>query len=322
MIDAGILLGLPRAVAAELIVQTAVGSATDAARVRRAPGAAARGGHQPGRHDHRGDPHDGGPRRAGRDARGDRGRPRPHPGAGAAADRVDRRAGPPLRRMRRCLAAVLCSPARSSRRRCCWPAAPAPRPDPVQVAEVGRATVAEVVDAPGTVAARASATLSAPADGTVEAVLVADGAAVTRGTVLVRLSSPAAQERLRQARAARAAASGAQVAVPQADLGPLQDPLDEAAAAASFDRPGGRRGGPRRAARAASRRRSRRRGAVRRDRRRGPAGDRRAWRPAPPGCGEALAALGSSQRRRPPRWSGPRRRPSTRSPSSPRSPAS
>lgn len=107
-----------------------------------------------------------------------------------------------------------------------------PEPDPVQVAEVVRATVTEVVDAPGTVTARASSTLSAPADGTVEAVLVADGTAVTRGTLLVRLASPAAQERLRQARSARAAASGAQVPVPQADLGPLQDQLDEAAAAA------------------------------------------------------------------------------------------
>jgi pyrroline-5-carboxylate reductase len=68
MIDAGILLGLPRAVAAELIVQTAVGLGPDAARVRRAPGAAARGRHQPGRHHDRRHPHDGGPRRPGRDA--------------------------------------------------------------------------------------------------------------------------------------------------------------------------------------------------------------------------------------------------------------
>ena len=45
MIDAGILLGLPRAVVAELIVQSAYGAAPDAARVGRPPGAPARGRH-------------------------------------------------------------------------------------------------------------------------------------------------------------------------------------------------------------------------------------------------------------------------------------
>ena len=103
----------------------------------------------------------------------------------------------------------------------------------VQVAEVARTTVAETVDAPGTVAARATATVSAPTDATVEKVLVADGATVRAGTVLVRLSSPTARERLRQAQAAQASASSAAIAVPRADLGPLQDALD-AAAASSF----------------------------------------------------------------------------------------
>jgi HlyD family secretion protein len=106
--------------------------------------------------------------------------------------------------------------------------------DPVvQVAEVDRVTVAETVDAPGTVAARATATVSAPADARVEQLLVEDGAAVTAGDVLVRLSSPAAQERLRTAQAAQASASAGAVSVPRADLGPLQDALD-AAAMASF----------------------------------------------------------------------------------------
>ena len=103
----------------------------------------------------------------------------------------------------------------------------------VQVAEVERTTVAETVDAPGSVGARASATVSAPTDARVEQVLVEDGASVPAGTVLVRLSSPAAQERLRQAQAAQASAASAAVDVPRADLGPLQDALD-AAAAASF----------------------------------------------------------------------------------------
>ena len=105
--------------------------------------------------------------------------------------------------------------------------------DPVvKVVEVERTTVAETVDAPGTVGARASATVSAPTDARVEQVLVADGETVQAGTVLVRLSSPAAQERLRQAQAAQASAASGAVDVPRADLGPLQDALDAAAAAA------------------------------------------------------------------------------------------
>jgi HlyD family secretion protein len=103
----------------------------------------------------------------------------------------------------------------------------------VRTGEVGRATVAEVVEAPATVGARATAALRAPTDATVEEVLVEDGAQVVRGAVLVRLASPAAQDRLRSARHALAQASSAEITVPRADLAPLQDALD-AAAAASF----------------------------------------------------------------------------------------
>ena len=103
----------------------------------------------------------------------------------------------------------------------------------VEVAEVGRTTVAETVDAPGTVAARATASVSAPADATVQSVLVEDGATVKAGDVLVRLESPSARERLRQAQAAQASAASGAIEVPRADLGPLQDALD-AAAASSF----------------------------------------------------------------------------------------
>ncbi|MCY7365677.1 MAG: biotin/lipoyl-binding protein, partial [Frankiaceae bacterium] len=102
--------------------------------------------------------------------------------------------------------------------------------DPVvQVGEVGRTTVAETVDAPGTVGGRASATVDAPADVRVEQVLVADGAVVEPGAVLLQLSSPSAVARLRQAQDAAAAASTGDVQLPAADLGPLQDALDAAA---------------------------------------------------------------------------------------------
>ncbi len=104
----------------------------------------------------------------------------------------------------------------------------------VQAAEVGRATVAEVVDAPGTVGARATAGLTAPTDSVVAEVLVADGAQVEKGALLVRLTSPAAQDRLRQALAAQDAAADTAISVPRADLRPLQDQVD-AASAASID---------------------------------------------------------------------------------------
>ena len=100
----------------------------------------------------------------------------------------------------------------------------------VQTAEVTRANVAEVVDAPGTVAARAVASVTAPTSATVAEVLVADGATVAKGALLVRLSSPGAQDRLRQALSARESAGAAAVEVPRADLGPVQDGLDTAAA--------------------------------------------------------------------------------------------
>ena len=100
----------------------------------------------------------------------------------------------------------------------------------VQTATVARADVTEVVDAPGTVAARAVASVTAPTAATVAEVLVKDGATVAKGAVLVRLSSPAAQDRLRQALAARESASTPEVEVPRVDLGPVQDGLDTAAA--------------------------------------------------------------------------------------------
>ena len=102
----------------------------------------------------------------------------------------------------------------------------------VVLAPVERADVAEVVDAPGAVTARATSTQTAPADGTVAAILVRDGQRVRKGDVLLRLDSPAAQERLRQALAGAANAAGARVRLPPPNLFPLLGAVDGAADAA------------------------------------------------------------------------------------------
>lgn len=75
----------------------------------------------------------------------------------------------------------------------------------IRTARVERADVVELVNAPASVAARAQATVTAPADGTVADVLVDDGASVVAGVPLMRLSSPTATTRLVQARALREA---------------------------------------------------------------------------------------------------------------------
>ncbi|MGR6322330.1 HlyD family efflux transporter periplasmic adaptor subunit [Micromonospora soli] len=105
---------------------------------------------------------------------------------------------------------------------------------PVTVAEVGRAEVAEVIDAPATVAARAAATLTAPADGTLTSLRVPPGHRVARGQVLAVIDSPAAQDRLRQAREALRAVKRAGRGVGAGDLGGRLRGTDQAAAEA-FD---------------------------------------------------------------------------------------
>ncbi|RKS75229.1 RND family efflux transporter MFP subunit [Motilibacter peucedani] len=72
------------------------------------------------------------------------------------------------------------------------------------LATVGRATVREVVEAPGQVVARAAVTVTSPAQGTVAELRVADGARVEQGQVLLRIDSPTARARLEQARQADA----------------------------------------------------------------------------------------------------------------------
>lgn len=79
----------------------------------------------------------------------------------------------------------------------------------VEVADVGRSTVVEVVEAPATVAARASATVTAPSDGTVAALRVREGQQVRAGQELLRVESPDARRRLRQALRADARAASA-----------------------------------------------------------------------------------------------------------------
>jgi len=74
----------------------------------------------------------------------------------------------------------------------------------VQTAAVGRSTVSEVVEAPATVQAAATTTLTSPAPGEVEQVLVKDGQRVAAGSLLVRISSPQTEAQLRQAKSALA----------------------------------------------------------------------------------------------------------------------
>src|SRR6187431_2332682 len=63
----------------------------------------------------------------------------------------------------------------------------------IEVAPAGRATVVEVVEAPATVEARATATVSAAADGTIADLRVREGQQVRRGQVVLRIESPSAR---------------------------------------------------------------------------------------------------------------------------------
>ena len=83
-------------------------------------------------------------------------------------------------------------------------------PSGITVATVGRADVAEVVQAPATVAARASAVVVAPAAGSVGVLRVREGQQVRAGQVLLQVDSPDARRQLRQALQAdrRAAQAG------------------------------------------------------------------------------------------------------------------
>jgi HlyD family secretion protein len=74
----------------------------------------------------------------------------------------------------------------------------------IQTAAVGRSTVSEVVEAPATVQAAATTTLTSPATGEIQQVLVKDGQHVAAGALLARISSPQTESQLTQARSALA----------------------------------------------------------------------------------------------------------------------
>jgi multidrug efflux pump subunit AcrA (membrane-fusion protein) len=101
--------------------------------------------------------------------------------------------------------------------------------------EVRRANVVEVVDVPASVTARAVATLSAPADGTLAGLSVEPGATVKAGDIVAVVDSPAAQKRLADAKAALSAARSSAVRPARVDLSGVQRQLDSAAAKAFAD---------------------------------------------------------------------------------------
>ena len=87
----------------------------------------------------------------------------------------------------------------------------------VTTATAGRGDVVEVVDAAGSIVARASSTVTAAAGGTVSALGVADGQQVKVGQVLLRLRSPQALAALEQARSADEAAASSATSSPGAE---------------------------------------------------------------------------------------------------------
>jgi multidrug efflux pump subunit AcrA (membrane-fusion protein) len=99
----------------------------------------------------------------------------------------------------------------------------------IQVAAVGRSTVSEVVEAPATVQAAASTTVTSPATGTVESVLVRDGERVVAGTLMFTISSPQAEAQLAQARSALAQVDSAAPGSPTLLTGGAQTQADTAA---------------------------------------------------------------------------------------------
>jgi multidrug efflux pump subunit AcrA (membrane-fusion protein) len=101
------------------------------------------------------------------------------------------------------------------------------------VGDVGRATVVEVVEAPATAVARATAAVTSPATGTIQSLRVRDGARVRKGQTLLVVSSPAVDRALAQAQ--QAASATTSVNLPGLDLG-AQSAASEAAARRAFAR--------------------------------------------------------------------------------------
>lgn len=92
-------------------------------------------------------------------------------------------------------------------------------------------SVAELVDAPGSVTAKAAATLSSPADGTLSKLRVTAGSQVMAGQIVAVIDSPAARDRLKQAKRALDSAKRAGRGIGGgADLDRSQRATDRAAA--------------------------------------------------------------------------------------------
>ena len=106
----------------------------------------------------------------------------------------------------------------------------------VRLGTVGRSTVTEVVEAPATVTAKATAEVTAAADGRITDLRVTEGQRVRAGRILLRIRSPRAERQLRDARRADAeAASAGGVALPDQGLTSAQREADADARAAFRD---------------------------------------------------------------------------------------
>jgi HlyD family secretion protein len=107
-----------------------------------------------------------------------------------------------------------------------------PSNDGIATDAVSRATVTEVVDVPVSVTAKAAATLTAPADGTLASLAATPGRTVSKGEVIAVVDSASAQQRLADAKAALSAASAMGGGIGYVDLTGLQQGLDDSAAEA------------------------------------------------------------------------------------------
>jgi HlyD family secretion protein len=103
----------------------------------------------------------------------------------------------------------------------------------IRTATVQLGDVVEVVEAPAVVTAKASATLTAAANGRVSELLVGDGQQVEAGSVIMRIDSPEAVEELQRAQQADAeAAASANVSIPQIPMSQAASQADQQAATA------------------------------------------------------------------------------------------
>jgi multidrug efflux pump subunit AcrA (membrane-fusion protein) len=100
----------------------------------------------------------------------------------------------------------------------------------VRLGRVERADVSELVEAPATVSARATAVLRSPAEGAIARLYVADGDRVDEGDVLAKISSPGAREQLAQALEADRSASAGGGGIPAGlDISEFQRRTDRTA---------------------------------------------------------------------------------------------